>query len=98
MRRRRYPMVVPPPVTVPRVPDVVRDKGVKLSGAERRALKAGQGFLFARDGCGFTLLVPPGHPDHGGCAFEVGKLDPVSGRTPRVRPRTLDQVIDEEGG
>jgi len=42
MRRRRFPRVVPPPVASARVPDVARDRGVKLSRAERRALKERQ--------------------------------------------------------
>ena len=42
MGRRHFPRSEPPPVTSPRVPDVARDKGVKLSRAQKRALKAGQ--------------------------------------------------------
>ena len=42
MGRRHFPRLEPPPVTSPRVPDVARDKGVKLSRAQKRALKAGQ--------------------------------------------------------
>lgn len=42
MRRRHYPRSVPPPVVSPSVPDCVRDKGVRLSRAERRALKERQ--------------------------------------------------------
>jgi len=46
MGRKRYGRPVPPPVTSPRVPDVVHDKGVKLSRAERCALKEEQTDLF----------------------------------------------------
>ena len=42
MRRRHFPRSEPPPVSRLRVPDVARDKGVKLSRAQKRALKAGQ--------------------------------------------------------
>jgi hypothetical protein len=46
MGRRHFPRSEPPPVTSPRVPDVVRDKGVKLSREQRRALKGKQCCLF----------------------------------------------------
>jgi len=42
MRRRHCPRSEPPPVVAPKVPDVVRDKGVKLSRAQRRAHKERQ--------------------------------------------------------
>ena len=42
MGLRHFPRSEPPPVTSQRVPDVARDKGVKLSRTQRRALKAGQ--------------------------------------------------------
>jgi len=42
MGLRHFPRSEPLPVTSPRVPDVARDKGVKLSRAQKRALKAGQ--------------------------------------------------------
>ena len=42
MGRRHCPRPEPLPVTSPRVPDVARDKGIKLSRAQKRALKAGQ--------------------------------------------------------
>jgi len=42
MGRRHFPRSEPPPVSRLRVPDVARDKGVKLSRAQKRALKAGQ--------------------------------------------------------
>jgi len=64
MGRRHFSRSEPPPVTRPRVPDVARDKGVKLSRAERRAFKERRTLLFVQDGGRFTLMVPPGHPDH----------------------------------
>ena len=42
MGRRHFPRSEPPPVSRLRVPDVARDKGVKLSRTQRRALQAGQ--------------------------------------------------------
>ena len=42
MGRRHFPRSEPPPVSRLRVPDVARDKGVKLSRAQKRAHKAGQ--------------------------------------------------------
>jgi hypothetical protein len=50
MGRRRFPRLVPPPVTSTRVPDVVRDKCVRLSRAEKRALREKQlSFLSAEE-------------------------------------------------
>lgn len=46
MGRRHYPRSEPPPVASPRVPDVARDKGVKLSRAQRRASKERQQSMF----------------------------------------------------
>ena len=42
MDRRYGRRSEPPPTSSQRVPDVVRDKGVKLSRTQRRALKAGE--------------------------------------------------------
>jgi len=42
MARRHFPRSEPPPVASPRVPDVARDKGIKLSRVQRRASKEKQ--------------------------------------------------------
>ena len=42
MDRRYFRRSEPPPNSSQRVPDVARDKGVKLSRAQRRALQTGQ--------------------------------------------------------
>jgi len=49
MGRRHYPRSEPPPVTSPRVPDVARDKGVRLSRAERRAQVERQLLLYSTE-------------------------------------------------
>lgn len=46
MRRRRFPNVVAPPVARLGVPDVVKDKGVKLSRVDAQAQKQRQASLF----------------------------------------------------
>lgn len=47
MGRRHFPWSEPRPVKSPRVPDCARDKGVKLSRAERRAQRERQLSLYS---------------------------------------------------
>ena len=56
MARRHFPRSEPPPVASPRVPDVARDKGIRLNLAQRRALKQGQLAMF--EGCGPVGKLP----------------------------------------